>query len=54
MDAKETNARLIEKKLELMRKYNSLANQTTSKPKRRQLTHRAEKFRRQVEQLKHA
>ncbi len=54
MDAKEKNAHLIEKKLELMRKYQSLAGQTSSKPKRRHLTNRAEKFRRQAEQLKKA
>ena len=49
--AKSDLENLVNVKLALSRKYTSLANQTKSKPKKRQFSQQAVKFKRQAENL---
>lgn len=54
MPGSKTSSNLIQVKQDLADKYARLANQTKSTPLRRKFSSRAEHYRRQVEQLKHA
>jgi len=49
----ETN-HLVQVKQALAEKYERLSRKTTSRPKKRQFTHRAVKYRRQLAQLQHS